>query len=68
MAKLVIDASIAASWCFPDEQTEDANNILRIVGETLDPIAPNLWAYEIRNVILVGFSAAASRAKPYRNF
>src|SRR5260370_27758399 len=50
----VIDASLAAAWCFPDEQTDYTNGVLRIVGQTIDPIAPDLWAYEIRNAILMG--------------
>jgi predicted nucleic acid-binding protein len=54
MAKLVIDASLAAAWCFPDEHTDFTNAVLRIVGTTLDPIAPALWAYEIRKTILMG--------------
>src|ERR1044072_6204054 len=54
MAKLVIDASLAAAWCFPDEQTDFTNGVLRLVGETIDPIAPTLWAYEICNTILMG--------------
>src|SRR5579863_5581704 len=54
MATVVIDASMAAAWCFPDEQTEYTNAVLRLVGDAVDPIAPTLWAYEIRNVVLVG--------------
>jgi predicted nucleic acid-binding protein len=54
MAKLVIDASLTAAWCFPDEHTEYTNGVLRIVGMTLDPIAPALWAYEVRNTVLMG--------------
>ena len=54
MARLVIDASLAAAWCFPDEQADYTNRVVRIVGQTIDPIAPGLWAYEIRNTILMG--------------
>lgn len=54
MAKLVIDASLAGAWCFPGEETDYTNGVLRIVGGTLDPIAPALWAYEIRNTVLMG--------------
>src|SRR5436190_23614939 len=54
MTSLVIDASLAAAWCLPDEKTEYTNTVLRIVGETIDPIAPALWAYEIRNTVLMG--------------
>lgn len=54
MAQIVIDASLAAAWCFPDEHTDYTNKVLRIVGETMDPIAPALWAYEVRNTLLMG--------------
>lgn len=54
MARLVIDASLAAAWCFPGEQTSYTNGVLRIAGQTIDPVAPALWAYEIRNAILMG--------------
>jgi predicted nucleic acid-binding protein len=54
MAKLVIDASLAAAWCFPDERTDYTNEVLLVVGSTIDPIAPSLWAYEIRNTVLMG--------------
>jgi len=54
MARLVIDASVAASWCFPDEETEYTNGVLQAPGESVEPIAPALWAYEIRNTVLMG--------------
>ena len=52
MAALVIDSSIAASWCFPDERTDYTNAILRAVSTPLEAIAPRLWAYEVRNLAL----------------
>ena len=54
MAKLVIDASLAAAWRFPGEHTDYTNGVPRIVGTTFDPIAPALWAYEVRNTVLMG--------------
>jgi predicted nucleic acid-binding protein len=55
MADLVIDASIATAWCFPDEQTEYVNATLRAVSSSaLTVIAPSLWAYEVRNSVLMG--------------
>jgi len=54
MARLVIDASVAASWCFPDEETEYTNGVLQAPGESVEPIAPALWAYEIGNTVLMG--------------
>ena len=54
MAALVIDSSIAASWCFPDERSDYANSILRVVSNPTEAIAPRLWAYEVRNSVLMG--------------
>lgn len=56
MADLVVDASLASAWCFPDEQREYANTVLRAVSSsTVITIAPSLWAYEVRNSVLMGF-------------
>lgn len=54
MPGLVIDASVAAAWCFPDERTEYTNGILNAVAHSSDAFAPRLWAYEIRNCVLTG--------------
>jgi predicted nucleic acid-binding protein len=50
---IVVDASLAAAWCFPDEHTEWTNQSLLAVRKT-GAIAPHLWAYELRNSILTG--------------
>lgn len=54
MANLVIDASVASAWCFPDEQTAYTNGVLHAVASSLIGFAPRLWAYEIRNSVLMG--------------
>jgi predicted nucleic acid-binding protein len=54
MADLVIDASLASAWCFPDEQTKYTNGVLKAVSDSLQAYAPRLWAYEIHNSILMG--------------
>jgi predicted nucleic acid-binding protein len=54
MAALVIDSSIAASWCFPDERTDYTNSVLQALATPLEAIAPRLLAYEVRNSILMG--------------
>jgi predicted nucleic acid-binding protein len=54
MAALVIDSSLAAAWCFPDERTDYTNAILRAVSTPLEAVAPRLWAYEVRNSVLMG--------------
>ena len=54
MPRLVIDASLAAAWCFPDEQTDYANGVLQAISDSSEAVAPRLWAYEVRNSILMG--------------
>jgi predicted nucleic acid-binding protein len=55
MATVVIDASIASAWCFPDEQTDYTRAVLLAVSSSaVDAVAPRLWAYEIRNSVLMG--------------
>ena len=52
--KLVLDASMAASWCFPDERTSSTQRVLADLAERAAALAPRLWAYEIRSVVLKG--------------
>ena len=55
MTAVVIDASIASAWCFPDEQTHYTRAVLQAVSSSaVDSVAPRLWAYEIRNSVLMG--------------
>jgi predicted nucleic acid-binding protein len=47
----VLDASVIASWCFPDESHPDAEAALRrIVVDTA--VVPTLLWFELRNVLL----------------
>jgi predicted nucleic acid-binding protein len=54
MSAMVIDASLASAWCFPDERNEYANKALQSIANGLEVFAPRLWAYEVRNSVLVG--------------
>jgi len=54
MPALVIDSSLAAAWCFPDERAEYANEILRRIATPVEAVAPRLWAYEVRNCVFMG--------------
>jgi hypothetical protein len=41
MAAIVIDASIAAAWCFPDERTDFTEAVLDVVGSSdFEVVAP----------------------------
>lgn len=49
----VIDASVVASWCFPDESHPTAEMALRRL-KSESAAAPVLLWFELRNVLLVG--------------
>ncbi|HKN74032.1 MAG TPA: type II toxin-antitoxin system VapC family toxin [Candidatus Acidoferrum sp.] len=57
MAEFVLDASVAFSWCFPGDPTEDTPYSRRILSKlaTDDAIVPEIWAFEIANIIFVAF-------------
>jgi predicted nucleic acid-binding protein len=54
MPAMVVDSSLAAAWCFPAERTEYTNAVLQAISSPLEAVAPRLWAYEMRNAVLVG--------------
>jgi predicted nucleic acid-binding protein len=55
MPSVVIDASVASAWCFPDEETDYTRAVLQAISSSVvDTIAPQLWAYEVRNSVLMG--------------
>jgi len=51
--ELVIDASVALAWCFPDESAADP---IRVLDELKfrKGIVPGHWSIEISNAILAG--------------
>ncbi len=49
----VIDASVAASWCFPDEASSAAEAALKRF-DAEGAVVPSLFWFELRNVLLVG--------------
>jgi predicted nucleic acid-binding protein len=55
MAEFVLDASVAVSWCFPGDPTENTPYSRRVLQELAfnDAVVPEIWAYEIANKIFV---------------
>lgn len=47
---LVLDSSVALSWCFRDEQTPETLALLQRVAE-LGAVAPALWPLEVLNAL-----------------
>jgi predicted nucleic acid-binding protein len=53
VVKIVIDASIALSWCFADERSYQSQKILEKVILN-GAVVPNLWHLEVCNSLLIG--------------
>jgi hypothetical protein len=56
--EFVLDASVAFSWCFPGNPSEDtpySRHILALLTDR-DAVVPEVWALEIANSIFVAFS------------
>jgi len=49
---VVIDASVALAWCFPDEASDYADRVLVAVEGRVIRV-PALWATEVSNALLV---------------
>jgi len=52
MTVLVVDASVSASWLFDNEDDPEAAAAL-VALEIVDGIVPQLWHFEMRNILLV---------------
>jgi len=50
---VVVDASVALAWCFPDEASQYADGVLvALRGQTV--AVPAVWGLEIANALLLG--------------
>ena len=58
MSSFVLDASVAISWCFPGDPTEDTLYSRRVLNSLTsdDAVVPEIWAFEIANSIFVSYS------------
>lgn len=53
MTDVVVDASTTLAWCFPDEASDYADDVLvSLAGKTI--FVPAVWCLEVANAILVG--------------
>jgi predicted nucleic acid-binding protein len=53
MEGIVVDASVALVWCYPDEHSDFAYRVLDAL-EYRQMIVPSLWAIEVANALIVG--------------
>jgi len=52
LSLLVLDASVALAWCFPDESSAEAE-LARQAARESELIAPSIWPFEVANALLV---------------
>lgn len=52
MAAFVVDASVAATWFLPDEQSDLAEAALNIVTRS-SALAPDLFLHELRSILVI---------------
>lgn len=64
---LVIDSSITACWCFPDETASLADRAWEVLQQEGGAV-PSLWWYEIRNVLVVNERHGRILAEDTRDF
>lgn len=52
MTGIVVDASVALAWCFPDEASEYADAVL-VALEGQAVLVPAVWPLEVANAVVV---------------
>jgi len=52
--RIVVDASVTLSWCFPDEQTASSMGVLDRLQSGEQALVPAFWSVEVLNSLLVG--------------
>jgi predicted nucleic acid-binding protein len=52
-AGVVVDASVALSWCYPDERNDYGDRVL-VALRSRQGFVPSLWRIELANALLVG--------------
>lgn len=53
MSAIVLDSSIALAWCFSDESSPLADEVLRSLNRR-DAFVPAVWPLEIANIVAIG--------------
>jgi predicted nucleic acid-binding protein len=54
VSRFVLDASIVLTWCFPDEESQKAQEVAERIAAGDRLIVPAFWRHEMLNALLVG--------------
>jgi predicted nucleic acid-binding protein len=66
--RFVLDASVAVSWCFKDEQSSLASTIAQYLADGAVALAPMIWWAEVRNGVLMGERRGRSDVRQTETF
>ncbi len=67
MKGVIVDASVALAWCFPDEANDYADRVLvALEGHAI--LVPAVWGLEIANAVLSGERSKRLRQPEIRRF
>jgi predicted nucleic acid-binding protein len=50
--RLVLDASVALAWCFPEESSLFTEKLLDMLARGAKALAPAIWPFEVANGLL----------------
>lgn len=68
MSQFVVDASVALTWCFPDEKSDLADRVADMFRRGDSAIVPAFWPHEVLNALLVGEKRKRISADLIRTF
>jgi predicted nucleic acid-binding protein len=54
VSRLVIDASVVLTWCFPDEDAALAQHVADRFKRGDTALVPSFWPHEVLNALLAG--------------
>ena len=67
MSGIVVDASVALAWCFPDEASKYADAVLAVLkGQEMR--VPAIWPIEVANTVWVGIRRKRIRQPDIQRF
>jgi len=52
--RLVLDASVAVAWCFPEESTAFTEGVLDLLASGTEALTAAIWPFEVANALLMG--------------
>jgi len=68
MARLVVDASVALTWCFEDEATPWGDALLARIRGGDQVVVPAIWPSEIANSLLIAIRRSRIEMTKARRF